>query len=301
MSDAIKIVCPHCRKISRIPASLAGRQGLCPGCKKAIEVPGKPNPDVADDETIEVAAPKVPAKPVKKKLKATHAIMAVLALTALVLFAAKPIRDLLSPVKTVSVPGQPAINYSVCLPDDYAAGNTYPLMLFLHPNGQGQAAVTHLQGLANVRGIIVAGSSDFANHVESNVFGPQIEKTLDHLTTLYSVDPERIYLAGFSGGGMGCYVSAHCIHTYEFAGLIVNGGVLHHFMREDPAEIKNMHAKRVVILSGDYDDLNPPSVLERDKELLESQGLEVHMLSFRGRHTFAPVTLFAEALQILDE
>lgn len=39
MSAAIKFSCPHCERICKVPAELAGKQGRCPGCKKGLEVP----------------------------------------------------------------------------------------------------------------------------------------------------------------------------------------------------------------------------------------------------------------------
>jgi hypothetical protein len=35
----IEFACPHCLRVSKVPASFAGKQGRCAGCKKVIEVP----------------------------------------------------------------------------------------------------------------------------------------------------------------------------------------------------------------------------------------------------------------------
>ncbi|RMG08682.1 MAG: hypothetical protein D6731_21325 [Planctomycetota bacterium] len=35
----IKFLCPHCERVCRVPAALAGKQGRCPGCRKGLEVP----------------------------------------------------------------------------------------------------------------------------------------------------------------------------------------------------------------------------------------------------------------------
>jgi predicted esterase len=300
VSDAIKIVCPHCRKVSRIPASYGGRRGRCPGCREAIEVP-KAVPDGLDKETVEVPAPKIPtAAAGTTKRKIAHGVIAVLVIAILWVLAAPTLREAFSPLTTVHVSGAPGVSYVLRLPDDYSPENSYPLMLCLHPYGNGLLYLSRVETLANSRGVIVAASNNFANNIDSNVFAPQLQATLDHLTGTYSVDLDRIYLAGFSGGGMGCYVSAHCVEGYAYAGLIVNSGVLHPFMAKDPTEIKAMRAKRVVILGGDHDELNPPAVLAKDRELLEGQGLEVHMLSYPGGHESAPTSIYEEALDILE-
>jgi len=36
---ALRMECPHCEKVSRIPRQCAGQRGLCPACRKAVEVP----------------------------------------------------------------------------------------------------------------------------------------------------------------------------------------------------------------------------------------------------------------------
>ncbi|MGE0713569.1 MAG: hypothetical protein AB7N76_37210 [Planctomycetota bacterium] len=39
MAGAIKFACPHCDRVCKVPAELAGKQGRCPGCRKGLEVP----------------------------------------------------------------------------------------------------------------------------------------------------------------------------------------------------------------------------------------------------------------------
>lgn len=43
MSAGIEFECPHCRRVTRVPADLAGKQGRCAQCRKILEVP---NPDL---------------------------------------------------------------------------------------------------------------------------------------------------------------------------------------------------------------------------------------------------------------
>jgi uncharacterized paraquat-inducible protein A len=39
VAAAIKFACPHCDRVCKVPAELAGKQGRCPGCRKGLEVP----------------------------------------------------------------------------------------------------------------------------------------------------------------------------------------------------------------------------------------------------------------------
>lgn len=36
---SIEFACPYCEKVTRVPATYAGKQGKCPGCQRVIEVP----------------------------------------------------------------------------------------------------------------------------------------------------------------------------------------------------------------------------------------------------------------------
>jgi hypothetical protein len=38
---ALRLQCPHCEEETRVPREYAGKRGLCPRCKKAIEVPSR--------------------------------------------------------------------------------------------------------------------------------------------------------------------------------------------------------------------------------------------------------------------
>ena len=70
MADRIKFKCPHCDRLCRVPADLAGRQGRCPGCQGVLEVPspapaapesaedpGAPGPKDETGAEVEVALP----------------------------------------------------------------------------------------------------------------------------------------------------------------------------------------------------------------------------------------------------
>lgn len=39
MPAGIEFACPHCLRVTRVPVTLAGKQGRCSGCRKVIQVP----------------------------------------------------------------------------------------------------------------------------------------------------------------------------------------------------------------------------------------------------------------------
>ena len=61
MSISIKFACPYCDAIARVPAKLAGKQGMCPTCEKVIEVP-RPEGEEETRELSPAAAGNLPKK-----------------------------------------------------------------------------------------------------------------------------------------------------------------------------------------------------------------------------------------------
>jgi hypothetical protein len=61
--STIDFACPYCERVSRVPASFAGKQGKCPGCQKVIEVPD-PGVDAGSAPTVLEPAPTADAQTV---------------------------------------------------------------------------------------------------------------------------------------------------------------------------------------------------------------------------------------------
>lgn len=50
MPAGIEFACPHCQRVTKVPVTLAGKQGRCAGCRKVLEVPsGVPTPGRTPD------------------------------------------------------------------------------------------------------------------------------------------------------------------------------------------------------------------------------------------------------------
>lgn len=66
----IEFECPHCQRVTKVPVTLAGKQGRCAGCRRVLEVPvgtattGTPDPDEGLLEVLDAkrASERLPAK-----------------------------------------------------------------------------------------------------------------------------------------------------------------------------------------------------------------------------------------------
>lgn len=129
-------------------------------------------------------------------------------------------------------------SYTLHLPDGYNDDEPLPLVLALHPtasSGEWMAILTGLNDAADERNFIAAypQSYEFAWN-DGRETGPAVSGTddvgfinalVEHLTEAYAVDPERVYLAGYAGGGTMTYLAACQTHS-PFAGVAVVGALL---------------------------------------------------------------------------
>lgn len=128
-------------------------------------------------------------------------------------------------------------DYLVIPPDDYDDAQAYPLMIVLHGaggNGVDMFAGTGLSEYGNRNGVITVypnGNDAVWWYLDRNELNDTIGYTDDigflralvaQVSTDYNVDAERIYLAGFSAGGL-MTIRAGCDARDLWAGLIIVG------------------------------------------------------------------------------
>ncbi|MBD3225579.1 MAG: prolyl oligopeptidase family serine peptidase, partial [Caldithrix sp.] len=98
--------------------------------------------------------------------------------------------------------------YLIFIPSDYTGERRYPLMVFLHGSGTDERSLSH----KNVRRFIPPGFIALAprGRGTSNCFSTQyaqhdIMESMQAVIHDYSIDTNRVLLAGFSMGGYGVY------------------------------------------------------------------------------------------------
>lgn len=131
---------------------------------------------------------------------------------------------------SVPIPEQQPSTYQVCLPLEYHPQHRYPLIVALRRSGQTLtqtirwwAGDTEQPGAAMRRGYIViapefaaANTDDFDYSVQAH---RQILAAIDDVRKKFSVDSDRIFIAGHELGGDACYDIA-LSHPDLFAGAV---------------------------------------------------------------------------------
>ncbi|MBI40607.1 MAG: polyhydroxybutyrate depolymerase [Leptospiraceae bacterium] len=189
------------------------------------------------------------------------------------------------PRMEVSVEGQDR-SYFVRLPYEKqpAPEKKYPLIIQLHGGG-GNAeyaeSISQMTGIANERGYIVAypdGSGprisralktwnagqccgkSMRDNVDDVAF---LTGFIDHLIANYPVDPNRIYLCGFSNGGMMTYRAARTLAPRLAAIAVVSGAMFgEETIPESPLP--------VMIIHGTADDTVPFEGGESEMDVVQN-------------------------------
>jgi predicted esterase len=181
--------------------------------------------------------------------------------------------------------------YALILPTAYKAETSYPVIIFLDPEAKGDFAVVKYRLLAQQYGIILAGS--FGSR---NFDGTSSEKAFvsiyNDLVKKYTVDPQHVWLAGFSGGSRAA--AAIAISYPEITGVIGCGAG---FADMEDESMKKL--KAYVALTGDR-DMNFGELLE-NSEWLDGLGVNNLLLLFEGGHEWPPVAQMELAVTWLTQ
>src|SRR5262245_29732887 len=102
-------------------------------------------------------------------------------------------------VEDLKCAGDPTQSYAVYLPSNYSGERAWPLLMGFHPAARGRAIVDTYREAAERYGYVVAGSNNSRNGpwevsmAAVRALSADIEQRL-------SIDPNRLYLTGHSGG-----------------------------------------------------------------------------------------------------
>ncbi len=145
-------------------------------------------------------------------------------------------------------------------PDDFDASKKYPAIIYYHGTG-GEPNAAFIHAATGGRGFVLVGMT-YQNKGRFNYSDEEISNELGLLGALkktlvgsLSVDPQRIYVGGFSKGG---WHSAMLLdHDRELAGgLVLGGGVF----KERASPVKFSKPTSIYIGCGRFDGNYPPSI-----------------------------------------
>ena len=206
-------------------------------------------------------------------------------------------------------------SYEVAVPEDYSAEKPAGLLVWISPMDLGRVPEAWPEVFAK-RNLIVIGANNSGNDR-----GPYFRMALaldavHNMQKRYTLDPKRIYITGFSGGGRASS-RVGILYPDVFRGGLYQGGIEFYKDVPDPADAKKAfragfnkpegelfkkvrQESRHVVLAGSADFNHPPSkaIFEAMKK---EQFANVAFLEMPGEeHVPATVEWLEKALDFLD-
>lgn len=179
-------------------------------------------------------------------------------------------------------------SFALYLPKLYNKHTLWPAVFFFDPKGKGNLPVSKYQSLADSLGYILIGSNVSKN-------GQQIDEAMEIWQTLknsslknISIDPNRLVLAGFSGGARVCCAIAS--GDRSITGIIANSAGA-----PSLEEILSEHMFFIGMTGNG--DMNRAEMLNIEQHL-SGTTLSHFYLEFNGTHEWAPLQTMQKALML---
>ncbi|MBI5359345.1 MAG: alpha/beta hydrolase [Planctomycetes bacterium] len=142
--------------------------------------------------------------------------------------------------------------YSIYVPSAYDTAKEYPLLVMMHGAGfQGDAYIGRYGDFPEQNGYVLlcpSGTSEWWSDTEEAF----LVSIIGSIRTKYRIDPDRIFLAGFSNGGIGTWSVG--LHNPDlFAGLLPMAGALN----EAETYLLNSMNLPILMLHGTKDNTIP--------------------------------------------
>jgi predicted esterase len=182
-----------------------------------------------------------------------------------------------------------AQQYALYVPEEYNPENPATLLIFLDPMGRGEVPVEMYSSLADEFSIIMAGSYNSKNFNATSSIESFVA-IYNELVKKYTIDPARIWIAGFSGGAR---AAATIAMTYaEIKGVIGCGAG---FANDEQEITDKMQAYAAVVGT---DDMNYSELLD-NSHYLDEKKIKNILLTFNGGHQWPPVDRLGLAIEWL--
>ena len=176
-------------------------------------------------------------------------------------------------------------SYWIAVPPLRDSLRALPLIIAFDPHGDGKLAVSSLTGASADFGYMVAGSNIIRNGYERMEEAFSVMR--NDILNRYNVDKERIYAAGFSGGGRFAQIFSQMYPDVKAVISIGAGSVFN-------PSAKPLNKLPVLFLAGN-EDFNYMEINSSAKNL-ESMGFRYYIYEFKGRHEWPDRQIMDEAV-----
>jgi predicted esterase len=190
-----------------------------------------------------------------------------------------------------------AQSYDLFVPPGDEAGRPHPLVLFVSP-GDDPAGWRVFEETCREFGVVFAGPRNTANNRPFAVRARVVLDVLDDVRRRLAIDPDRVYLAGLSGGGRVAARVAFALPE-ACAGVLPICGA--YSLREEPwVRLRTSERLSVALLSGEKDWLRP----ETEREylpVLDAYRVRARLVCYPGGHVTPPPRVVRDAFLWLED
>ena len=183
-------------------------------------------------------------------------------------------------------------SYAMYLPKNYSTDKTYPVVYAFDAHGTGKLPVVKYKDLAEQYGYILIGSNNSKN---GNAWEESVniaEKLFADAQNRLSINTQRIYLLGFSGGAR--VANGITITNGAIEGVICCGAAAPGMNSKNP---RNNYTWMGI---AGNEDFNYTEIRKYDMVDLAGHAVKHALLTFDGKHEWCPVEVMDEAFWWLE-
>jgi len=197
-------------------------------------------------------------------------------------------------VEAMACRDAPEQSYALYLPARYSPERRWPVIYAFDPGGKGARAVEADEAAAEKYGYIVAASNNSRNGpAQAELAAAQAVWRDTH--ERFSIDANRVYTTGFSGGAKAAtYFALYCASCHV-AGVIAQGAG-YPAINNSIAPANDHFAYYAVI---GEEDFNFPEVMTLRKKK-DEQGAQFKVEVYAGSHEWAPPAIAQDAIAWME-
>jgi dienelactone hydrolase len=184
-------------------------------------------------------------------------------------------------------------NYSMYLPATYSIEKKYPVIFAFDAHGDGKLPVSLYKDLAEQYGFIIIGSNNSKNGTSWAESQTIADKLFSDAEDRLSLNTQRIYVLGFSGGAR------------IANGLVISNGLINAAIccgASNPAGTNNQTrtSSYAFMGIGGNEDFNYTEMCKYDLVDLAGKNVKHVLLTFNGKHAWPPKDVMAEGFLWLE-
>jgi len=180
-------------------------------------------------------------------------------------------------------------NYALYLPSTYSPDKKYPIIYFFDPHAKGIQVIKKYSTVAEKYGFIIAASNMSKNGLSWEYTNEIYDNLYDDTYNKLSIDKQRIYTAGFSGGAR--VASSIAIFKGGIAGVIACGAGFPQI--NEP--IKNKFNFIGIVGTADFNFIEMNNL----NSALNDTPIPHYLITFNGKHEWPSVDIMSDGFMWL--